>query len=52
MLVGVCPFKGTNEADLLHNIRTLALKIPSTITVSKHSIGILSKVSDFFVPVE
>jgi hypothetical protein len=47
MLVGTCPFKGTNEADLLNNIRTLSLKIPSGIEVSKASIGILIKVRQF-----
>ena len=45
MLVGTCPFKGTNEIDLLNNIRTKALKVPSDVEISKVSIDILSKVS-------
>lgn len=45
MLVGTSPFKGTNETDLLHNIRTQALKVPGNIEISKVSIGILVRVS-------
>ncbi len=41
MLVGTCPFKGTNETDLLQNIRTQALRVPSGIPVSQASIDIL-----------
>lgn len=43
MLVGTCPFKGTNETDLLQNIRTQALKIPAGVEVSKISVSILVK---------
>lgn len=44
MLVGTCPFKGTNEIDLLNNIRTKALKVPEDVKISRISIEILSKV--------
>jgi hypothetical protein len=44
MLVGTCPFKGVNEGDLLNNIKTKALKIPSDIPVSRTAIDILAKV--------
>ena len=44
MLVGTSPFKGTNEVDLLNNIKTKELSIPKNIEVSKVSIEILIKV--------
>jgi hypothetical protein len=47
MLVGTCPFKGTNETDLLFNIRSQSLKLPGSISVSKGSISILAKVGRF-----
>lgn len=45
MLVGVYPFKGMNEADLLNNIKTKELTIPKDVEVSKPSIDVLIKVS-------
>lgn len=45
MLAGHCPFSGVNETDLLNNIRTKELRVPSD--VSKVSVGILVKVSPF-----
>lgn len=44
MLVGTSPFKGTNEADLLVNIKTKELNVPKDIVLSKASIEILIKV--------
>ena len=44
MLVGCSPFKGTNEADLLLNIKTKELSIPKEVILSKVSIDILKKV--------
>lgn len=46
MLVGTCPFKGMNEADLLNNIRTKSLRIPGSIEIAKLSFDILGKVSN------
>lgn len=43
MLVGVSPFKGTNEHDLLNNIKTKELSVPSDIKVSKPTVDILVK---------
>ena len=45
MLVGTCPFKGSNEADLLHNIKTKDLSIPKEVEISKLSVDLLAKVS-------
>ncbi len=45
MLVGVYPFKGTNELDLLSNIKTKQLMVPKEIGVSKPSIDVLIKVT-------
>lgn len=44
MLVGTSPFKGTNEADLLMNIKTKELNVPKDVVLSKVSIEILIKV--------
>lgn len=44
MLVGTSPFKGTNEADLLKNIRTKELVVPKDVTLSRSSVEILIKV--------
>jgi len=41
MLVGSCPFKGTNEGDLLRNIKSKELIIPKHI--SKYSVDVVSK---------
>lgn len=46
MLAGHCPFSGVNETDLLNNIRTKELRVPSD--VSKVSVGILVKVCFIF----
>lgn len=43
MLVGTCPFKGTNEIDLLFNIKTKDLHVPKDVELSKHSREILVK---------
>lgn len=47
MLVGVYPFRGTNELDLLNNIRTKQLMVPKEVGVSKPSIDVLIKVLHF-----
>jgi serine/threonine-protein kinase ULK/ATG1 len=46
MLVGVSPFKGTNENDLLHNIKTKELSVPNHIVITNVSIEILVKLLD------
>jgi serine/threonine-protein kinase ULK/ATG1 len=47
MLVGVCPFRGINELDLLNNIKMKQLMVPKEIGVSKPSIDVLIKVTVF-----
>src|SRR4051794_16890442 len=44
MLVGVYPFRGVNEADLLNNIKTKELTLPKDLDVSKNSVDVLIKV--------
>jgi serine/threonine-protein kinase ULK/ATG1 len=41
MIVGSPPFKGANEVDLLKNIKTMPLSLPSHIELSKKSITLL-----------
>lgn len=48
MLVGTSPFKGTNEGDLLMNIKTKELNVPKEVVLSKVSIEILIKVRSFY----
>ncbi|KAJ1434724.1 hypothetical protein B484DRAFT_282093 [Ochromonadaceae sp. CCMP2298] len=43
MLVGTCPFKGSNEGDLLMNIKTKELVVPKEVVISKTSVDILIK---------
>lgn len=43
MLVGTCPFKGSNEVDLLNNINKKNLVIPSELEISSLSLDVLSK---------
>ena len=45
MLVGISPFQGTNETDLLRNIKTKELSVPKHIVTTNVSIEILVKVS-------
>lgn len=41
MLCGTPPFKGANEVDLLKNIKTKPLSLPSNVIISKESISLL-----------
>lgn len=43
MLVGTCPFKGSNEVDLLNNIKNKNLVIPNEVEISPLSLDVLSK---------
>ena len=43
MLVGTCPFKGSNEVDLLNNIKNRNLVIPNEVEISSLSLDVLSK---------
>lgn len=41
MLVGEVPYKGINEFDLLNNIKTKALSLPSNLIISSNSIMLM-----------
>jgi serine/threonine-protein kinase ULK/ATG1 len=44
MLTGSPPFNGTNQGDLLNNIKTKELNVPKGVTISRQSVEILIKV--------